>query len=80
MITLQTRINEDLKQQADSLFKGMGLTTTDAVRLFLTQSVNQGALPFRPVGKSPNTQTLEALNEQGGSSYSSVDELSTLWK
>ncbi len=80
MTTLQTRISEDLKVQADALFKGMGLTTTDAVRMFLTQCINQGGLPFQPTAKKPNRQTLEALNEQNGTSYKSIEELSELWK
>lgn len=80
MATLQTRISEDLKIQADALFKDMGLTTTEAVRMFLTQCINHGGLPFQPTGKIPNRQTLEALNETGGTSYKSVEELSSLWK
>ena len=80
MTTLQTRISEDLKIQADALFKDMGLTTTDAVRMFLTQCINQGGLPFQPTGKRLNKQTLEALNERNGTSYKSVEELSELWK
>ncbi len=80
MVTLQTRISDELKAQADNLFKDMGLSTTDAVRLFLTQCVNQGGLPFQPTGKQPNRYTLEALNEDGGKSYQSVEELAELWK
>lgn len=80
MTTLQTRISEDLKVQADALFKGMGLTTTDAVRMFLTQCINHGGLPFQPTAKKPNKQTLESLNEQNGTSYKSIEELSELWK
>jgi len=80
MATLQTRLSEDLKAQADALFKDMGLTTTDAVRMFLTQCINQGGLPFQPKGKRPNNETLNALNEKSGTSYKSVEELSELWK
>ncbi len=80
MVTVQTRVSEELKIQAEALFKDMGLTTTDAVRMFLTQCINQGGLPFTPTGKRPNMQTLEALNEQDGNAYKSVEELSTLWK
>jgi hypothetical protein len=50
------------------------------LRLFLTQSVNLGGLPFTPVGKKPNAETLSALNEGDGIAYNSADELSTLWK
>lgn len=80
MLTIQTRVNDDLKIQADALFKDMGLTTTDAVRMFLTQCVNVGGLPFTPTGKRPNAQTLAALNEKDEHSYNGVDELSALWK
>lgn len=80
MITVQTRVNEEIKVQADALFKEMGLTTTDAVRMFLVQCINHGGLPFTPTAKKPNAQTLAALQENGGTSYRSVEELSGLWK
>ena len=50
------------------------------LRLFLTQSVNLGGLPFTPVGKKPNAETLSALNEEGGAVHKNVEVLSTLWK
>ncbi len=80
MNTVQTRVSEELKTQADALFKEMGLTTTDAIRMFLSQCVNQGGLPFTPTGKRPNAQTIDALNDPNGNSYSSIEELSELWK
>lgn len=80
MVTLQTRIDDDLKASADSLFKAMGTSTTDAVRMFLVQCVNQGGLPFRPSVKRPNAETLEALSEQDANAYSDVEALSDLWK
>lgn len=80
MATLQTRVNDDLKTQADALFKEMGITTTEAIRMFLAQCINQGGLPFQPRGKTPNLKTLQALNEQGGTTYKSLEELAKLWK
>jgi DNA-damage-inducible protein J len=58
----------------------MGFTTSDAVRMFLTQCINVGGLPFTPTAKKPNAQTLAAFDEKGGQSYDSVDELSALMK
>ncbi len=66
-------------KKADALFKDMGLTTTDAVRMFLTQCVNLGSLPFAAVEKT-NTQTLEALANRNEKAYNNIDELSKLWK
>lgn len=81
MATLQTRIDDELKAKADALFQDMGLSTTDAVRLFLTQSVNLGRLPFLPVGKYPNADTLAAIQGEAEKvSYQNVEELSELWK
>ncbi len=80
MVNLQTRIDDCLKAQSDALFKDMGLSTTEAIRLFLTQCVNHGGLPFQPMGKRPNTETLEALNEIGGNTYQNVEDVSKLWK
>ncbi|MDR2834520.1 MAG: type II toxin-antitoxin system RelB/DinJ family antitoxin [Streptococcaceae bacterium] len=36
------------KDQADALFRSMGMTTTTAVRMFLKQSIMNGGLPFQP--------------------------------
>ncbi len=46
--TLQVRIDEALKTQADKLFGALGLSTSEAVRLFVAQSVNERRLPFTP--------------------------------
>ena len=80
MVTIQTRVNDEIKSQADALFKDMGLTTTDAVRMFLVQCINHGGLPFTPMGKKPNAQTLAALEAEDENTYQNVEELSKLWK
>lgn len=46
--TIQVRIDTDLKSQADELFARMGTTLSEAVRLFIAQSVNDKRLPFTP--------------------------------
>ncbi len=61
--TVQARVSDTLKQEADALFLEIGMTTSDAIRLFLQQSVNLGALPFKPRGRRPNAETLAALRE-----------------
>ena len=44
--TIQTRVETSLKEKAESLFSSMGLDLTSAIRLFLTQSVEQRKIPF----------------------------------
>ena len=81
-VTVQARINPDLKEQADALFAALGLSTADAIRLFLQQSVNAGGLPFQPSAKRPNADTLAAmaeLEQGGGQRFQSTTDLFAGW-
>jgi DNA-damage-inducible protein J len=60
---VQARVSDTLKTQADTIFTSIGLTTSDAIRMFLQQSVNIGGLPFQPVAKIPNKKTIAAMEE-----------------
>lgn len=44
--TFQMRINPDVKQQVEEIYAQQGLTLTDAVNIFIQQSLNMGGLPF----------------------------------
>ena len=58
---VHVRINEQLKDQATETLASMGLSVSDAVRVFLTRVVADQQLPFAL--KVPNTQTRVAMNE-----------------
>lgn len=78
MSMIHTRIDDTLKKDAESVLASMGLKTSDAIRLFLQQTVNVGGLPFRPIAKVPNKTTIRAMEEP--ESYSpSFDNLEDLW-
>jgi DNA-damage-inducible protein J len=70
-VTVQSRVNPELKAQAESVFASMGMSTADAIRIFLQQSVNDGGLPFQPHAKIPNAETIAAFKEaeEGKTSY-----------
>ena len=44
--TIQVRVDDELKQKSDMLFKELGTDTTSAVRIFLTQAVANNGFPF----------------------------------
>ena len=44
--TFQMRINPEIKNQAEQLFQNCGLTLTDAINVFIQQSMNVGGMPF----------------------------------
>ncbi len=43
---VQTRIDSVIKDRAASVLNQLGLTVSDAVRILLTRTANEGALPF----------------------------------
>jgi len=46
MATIQVRIDDSIKMAADSLFTGLGLDTSTAVRMFISASLENDGLPF----------------------------------
>lgn len=44
--TIHTRVAPQIKKQAENIYKKLGLTTSQAIMLFLTASVNCNGLPF----------------------------------
>lgn len=44
--TVHTRVTHEIKEQADTVFSRLGLTTSQAIMLFLTAVVNHNGLPF----------------------------------
>lgn len=49
---VQTRIDADIKEKATAVLENMGLTVSDAVRILLTRTANEGALPLELVSNS----------------------------
>ena len=51
--TLQIRVDNDLKKDADRFFASAGLDTTTAVRMFLRQVIIRQAIPFDIIADDP---------------------------
>jgi DNA-damage-inducible protein J len=43
---VQTRIDSRVKAEAAAVLEDLGMTVSDAVRILLTRTANEGALPF----------------------------------
>ena len=44
--TVQVRMDSELKEQVEMLYKQLGTSFAEAVRIFARQSVAEGAMPF----------------------------------
>ena len=46
--TVQIRMDGALKEQVETLYREMGTSFAEAVRIFARQSLREGGMPFRP--------------------------------
>jgi len=59
--TVRARIEPDLKEKTEYIFDQLGLSTTEAIRIFFKQVQLQKGLPFDV--KLPNETTTKAIKE-----------------
>lgn len=57
------RVDRNLKTQADELFKKLGMNTSVALNMFLTQSVREQSIPFIPSLEIPNARLISTMEE-----------------
>ena len=61
MSTIQIRVDETTKSQSTAIFQHLGITMSDAINMFLRQSILHGGLPFEVKIPKYNEITLTAL-------------------
>ena len=44
----QVRMDEEIKNQAEALYRSLGTTFAEAVRIFAVQSIREQGMPFPP--------------------------------
>ena len=87
--TYNVRIDRRVKQEADALYKSMGMTLSSAINLFLTQSLIQGRLPIAEVLAEPvyadavlrdAAETENAIRNGTAMVYKTPDDLFAAWE
>jgi DNA-damage-inducible protein J len=78
--TLHVRIDPNLKLSAETTLKQLGLSTADAINIFLRQVILIGGLPFPVKLLKPNAETIAAIKEarkisKTGKGFSTIDDL-----
>ncbi len=60
---MSIRLSDNDKNEADKLFKKLGITTNSAINMFIKQSIRMQSLPFTPSLDIPNQRLMKALEE-----------------
>jgi DNA-damage-inducible protein J len=74
---IRARVSPELKAEAEGILAEIGLSSSDAIRMFYKQVTLQKGLPF--AARIPNATTRKALRDaeagRGMTDYDSVDEM-----
>ena len=81
MAVINIRVNDEVKKEAETIFKALGLNMSVAMNVFLKKCINENGIPFDL--KVPNKETIEAMEETNKivngdierKSYKNADEL-----
>jgi len=76
---LNIRIDPETKSRAENLFRMFGITVTDAVNMFLRQSIMLGGLPFELKQPRYNSETESAMQEARNITLASEKALAKDW-
>ena len=62
--TFQVRMDSELKAQVEALYRSLGTSFAEAVRIFAQQSLRDGGMPFRPTLKTWDEMTTQEIHEK----------------
>jgi DNA-damage-inducible protein J len=79
-VTISAKVEPNLKRKVEKILNQLGLTTAQAITLFLKQMELQQSLPFEvKIPKIPNQLTIQAIEESQDleklEHFKTVDEL-----
>lgn len=76
---LQVRMNAKVRSKAEKIFKRLGMSSSDAVRMFMAQTIEEEGLPFQP--HIPNAESRKAIKEalNGGGEKITLADLRRQW-
>lgn len=78
---VHSRIQPEIKEQAEEILQRLGLSPTEAIRMFYTQITLRKGLPFDVA--IPNDQTIKALEDSRSGRnlerFNSAEELFESW-
>lgn len=72
--TFQVRMDSELKAQVEALYRSLGTSFAEAVRIFAQQSLRDGGMPFRPTLKTWDEITAQEISAKLAKSEADIRE------
>ena len=75
---LSTRIDHDTKEAFTTICEAIGLSTSQAIKLFAKAVINHGGIPFELRVRHPNNATAAAMTELADGKGHKAESVSSL--
>jgi len=75
---LTTRIDHNTKLAFTSICDDVGLSPSQAIKLFARAVINYGGIPFELKARQPNAMTIAAIQELSNGNGNKVDSVASL--
>ncbi|OED44514.1 damage-inducible protein J [Endozoicomonas sp. (ex Bugula neritina AB1)] len=75
---LSTRIDHNTKEAFTNICEAIGLSTSQAIKLFAKAVINHGGIPFELRVRQPNNETCTAMTELADGKGHKADSLNSL--
>lgn len=72
--TFQVRMDSELKAQVEALYRSLGTSFAEAVRIFAQQSLRDGGMPFRPTLKTWDEMNAQEISAKLAKSEADIRE------
>lgn len=78
--SMNIRMDRDVKEKSQIIFKNLGMDTTTAVNIFLRQVIRTNGIPFKVVLDEPNDTTKSVIKDAAAGNnlhgpFNSIDDL-----
>ncbi len=70
---LQVRMDKDLKSEVEELYRSLGTSFSEAVRVFARQSIREGGMPFVPSLRIREELSQQEIDERLARSFADLD-------
>jgi DNA-damage-inducible protein J len=77
---LSTRIDHDTKVAFTYICDEVGLSPSQAIKIFAKAVINHGGIPFDVIAKQPNSITLNAIQELENGLGNKANDVKQLFK
>ena len=61
--TMRISVDSELRKEVDETLKALGITTKEAINIYLHQIILNGGIPFKVTIPRYNDETIAAINE-----------------